>query len=135
MPQFPSLEWMKQFREAVNASPAYAEAAKDWEGDFVFVIEPDATFKETKYYWVDLWHGKCRDVQELSDLSQKKAEFEYKGPYGNWKKLIKKELDPIQSLMTGKFKLKGNMAKVMRATRAAQELVNSVTKVETEFAA
>ena len=48
-------------------------------------------------------------------------------------KVLKKELDPIQGLMAGKFKLVGNMAKVMRATKAAQELVNSTTMVETEY--
>ncbi len=32
--------------------------------------------------------------------------------------------------MAGKFKLIGNMAKVMRATKAAQELVNSTAMIE-----
>ena len=45
----------------------------------------------------------------------KQTAFIYEGPYGNWKKLINKELDPIQSLLTGKFKLKGDMLKVLRA--------------------
>jgi len=35
--------------------------------------------------------------------------------------------------MSGKLKLTGNMAKLMRATRAAQEIVNSLQKVDTEF--
>ena len=61
------------------------------------------------------------------------AEFVFSGQYDNWVKVLKKELDPIQGLMAGKFKLVGNMAKVMRATKAAQELVNSTTKVETEY--
>jgi len=39
-------------------------------------------------------------------------------------------VDPIQGLMAGKFKLIGNMAKVMRATKAAQEMVVSATMVE-----
>ena len=47
--------------------------------------------------------------------------------------IINKELDPIRALLAGKMKLKGDMAKVLRATRAAQELVVSSTMVETEF--
>ena len=44
-----------------------------------------------------------------------------------------KQVDPIQALITRQLKLKGNMAKVLRAVKAAQELVNSATRVETEF--
>ena len=58
------------------------------------------------------------------------AEFVFSGPYDNWVKVLNKELDPIQGLMAGKFKLVGNMAKVMRATKAAQELVVASTMVE-----
>ena len=48
-------------------------------------------------------------------------------------KLLQKKIDPIQGLMQGKFKLKGNMGKVMRAVKAAQELVNCVIATDTEL--
>jgi putative sterol carrier protein len=35
--------------------------------------------------------------------------------------------------MTGKLKLKGNLAKVLRYPKAAKELVNCVMQVPTEF--
>ncbi|MEM2987446.1 MAG: SCP2 sterol-binding domain-containing protein, partial [Candidatus Bathyarchaeia archaeon] len=63
----------------------------------------------------------------------KKAAFVYEGPYSNWKKLIMGQLDPIQSLLMRKFKLSGNMAKVMRYTKAASELVKTASKVPSEF--
>ena len=44
-----------------------------------------------------------------------------------------KELDPIQALMTRRLKLRGNMMKIMRAPKAAAELVNCSTQVPTEF--
>jgi len=34
--------------------------------------------------------------------------------------------------MQGKFALKGDMGKVMRAVRAAQELVNTILMIDTE---
>ena len=61
------------------------------------------------------------------------AAFSYIGPYRNWIRLIKREIDPIQGVLTGKFKLKGPMMKIMRYTRAAKELVNTANQVETEF--
>ncbi len=44
-------------------------------------------------------------------------------------RLINQEIDPIQGLLTGKFKLKGDMAKDLRAVRAAKELVETAGNV------
>jgi len=130
---FPSEEWIDLFKDAINSNAAYEDAARTWEGDFLFVVQPDLTLREQAIYYVDLWHGKCRDVALLKPGEMKQTAFIYEGPYGNWMKLIKKEIDPIQGLLTGKFKLKGDMLKVLRAVRAAKELVETAGKVPTEF--
>ena len=70
------------------------------------------------------------DPVPLKEGEPPSVEFVFSGNYDNWLKVLKKELDPIQGLMAGKFKLVGNMAKVMRATKAAQELVNSSASIE-----
>jgi putative sterol carrier protein len=130
---FPSENWITLFKDAVNGNAAYEDAARTWEGDFLFVVQPDSTLKDKAVFYVDLWHGKCRDVAFLKPNEMKQAAFIYEGPYGNWKKMINKEIDPIQGLLTGKFKLKGDMLKVLRAVRAAKELVETAGKVSTEF--
>ncbi len=38
--QFPSDEWVKMMMEDLNKSDTYLEAAKNWEGDFYFIIDP-----------------------------------------------------------------------------------------------
>jgi len=133
MAKFPSEEWIKLFKEEVNKNKAYEDAAKDWEGDFLFIATPDEKLEKETIFWVDLWHGKCRDAKQVPNRDTKKAEFIYEGPYGNWVKLIQKEIDPIRGLLTRKFKLTGSMAKIMRYTRAATELVGCASKVPTEF--
>jgi putative sterol carrier protein len=132
--KFPSEEWAKVFMDQLNTNKSYEETAQTWEGDFLFVIEPDAELKQRETIYMDLWHGKCRGVALLKQGEEKKAAYVYSGPYGNWKKLINKQIDPIQGLLTGKFKLQGDMAKVLRAVRAAKELVETAGKVPTEFA-
>jgi len=134
MAMFPSEEWIELFKDALNSNVAYEDAARTWEGDFLFVVQPDSTLHDQAVFYVDLWHGKCRDAAMLRQDETKQTAFVYEGPYGNWIKLINKELDPIQSLLTGKFKLKGDMLKVLRAVRAAKELVETAGKVPTEFA-
>ena len=85
------------------------------------------------YYYVDLWHGKSRRAFAVKDEAEMHPEFVISATLDAWKKVIEKKLDPIQGLMTRQLKLKGNLAKVLRAVKAAQELVNCTTKVSTEF--
>ena len=39
MAKFPSEEWIKLYMEQLNANKSYEEAAKTWEGDFLFVVQ------------------------------------------------------------------------------------------------
>ncbi|TFG24508.1 MAG: sterol carrier protein [Promethearchaeota archaeon] len=151
MPKFGSNDWAKAFCKAINDNTAYKESASWWEGDFVFVIQPSGNLKEEIKMYVGLLHGDCTGAKTLApgeafdtlpanspprplkEGEKVGAEFVFSGTYDNWVKVLKKELDPIQGLMAGKFKLVGNMAKVMRATKAAQELVASTTRIDTEF--
>jgi len=55
------------------------------------------------------------------------------GPLENWRRVIEKKLDPLQGILTRQFTLKGDMVKVMRAVKAAQELVNCTTRIPTKF--
>jgi len=133
MPLFGTEEWLKAYMEKLNSNDAYAEAASWWEGDFVFIIRKDGPLDHDMYMWIDLWHGKARGGKILKSPDEVDAAYIYEGPYSNFVKLVEGKLDPIQGLMTGKFKLKGDMAKVMRAVKAAQELVRTITLTETEF--
>lgn len=131
--KFPSDEWVKEFANQINASKAYERSAKDWEGDFIFVCEPDQAFTETRYLLVGLYHGKCTDAVEVASESEREAQFILRATFSNWRKVIEGKLDPISGMMTRKLKLKGDMMKVMRYPKAARELVNCVSRVPTDF--
>jgi len=133
MAAFGSDEWVQAFHDAVNTSKAYESAAKTWEGDFYFVVEPSGSVKEPVYMYVDLWHGKSRKAFIVKDAAEMKPEFVITAPVNTWRKVIEKKLDPIQGLVTRQLKLQGNIGKIMRAVKAAQELVNCTTMVATEF--
>ena len=129
---FFSEQWLKKYQEILNKNAAYKDAAKDWEGDFIFQIDADGTtVKQPARAYIDLWHGQCRKVG-LATPGQK-ADFEYAGPLKNWKLLLAGQIDPIKGLMARKFALKGDMGKVMRYTKAAAELVATATKIPTKF--
>lgn len=133
MYRFPSNEWIKAMMQDLNQSQSYKEAAKNWEGDFYFVIEPGGSLTETVILYMDLWHGECRNAFEVKNPDEIKPAFTLKGPVAIWKKVMTKQLDPMQAMMTGQLKLTGNMAMVMKNVRAAKELVESCTRIPTEF--
>lgn len=134
---FGSAEWVSAFMDVVNSSEAYEKAAKKWEGDFIFEVLPDGTgtLSEEMRFYYDLWHGKCREAYVVTpeNPGPEKVEYIYSGKYGNWLKLFAGEVGPLKGIMQRKFDVKcsaRSMAKLMRALKAAQELVNCTTQVE-----
>jgi len=128
---FPSDEWIKVFKEELNKNKAYEQAAKDWEGDFLFIVTPDDELKKEIVFYIDLWHGKCREAYLVK--GKKTAQFIFKGPYSNWKKVIAKELDPLRGLIRGMFTVEGDSRVILDQAKAAQELVNTAQKIPTDF--
>jgi len=143
-----SEEWVQAYVKALNNNPNFKTAGSWWVGDFVFIVEPIGNLDHEIKFFIGVYKGDCTggkvlapgeeyDVlppnsppRPLKEGEKVGAEFVFSGPYDSWVKVLKKELDPIQGLMAGKFKLVGNMAKVMRATKAAQEMVVATTMVE-----
>ncbi len=136
MAVFPSEAWLKEYVEKINGSKEYEEAAASWEGDlsYVFEREPDKGVPEDVWVWVDLWHGKCRDARFGVPAGEgEKARFIIRAPYSRWKEVLRRELDPIKGMMQGKLKLKGDLPTIVRYVKAANELVNIASTVQTEF--
>lgn len=126
--KFPSQEWADAMKAKLNSSDSYAEAAKKWEGDISFVIDGTSDI-----IYMDLWHGECREATYTTDAGDKSPAFKISGKYDSWVKVLKGELDPVQGMMTRQLKLEGNMMKIMQNIKAAQEMVQCATQVDTEF--
>lgn len=131
--KFPSDEWIEELSRQLNASESYERSAKDWEGDFIFVVEPDEAYDDTAYLYLGLYHGKSPDAAMVESEDSRDVEFIIRAPFSTWRRVIEGELDPIQGMMTRKLKLQGNMMKIMRYPKAAQEIVACCAKVPTEW--
>lgn len=134
---FPSEAWTEAYREAVNNSAAYREAGKNWtHGPISLVVKADPAIgleKDTAFI-LDLHEGVCRKAWLTEDMAEAEQQpFCITGNYGQWKQVIRKELDPIRGMMQGKLKLKGNLPVIVRFVKAAQELVNATSAVDTRF--
>jgi putative sterol carrier protein len=131
--RFPSNEWVKAYRDLLNASLAYEESSKNWDSDLIFIIEPDVTHAQVGYLYLDPYHGKCREARTLAGLEEQKAAYVVNAPFTVWRRIIENRLDPIQALMTRQIKVKGDLMKIMRYPKAVKEMLACVTTVPTEF--
>jgi putative sterol carrier protein len=131
--KFPSDGWIKELSSLLNQSESYLRSAKDWEGDFIFVVNPDDVYDGTAYFYLQLYHGKSPGAAMLEEDELPKTEFTINAPYSTWRKVIDGVLDPIQGMMTGQLKLDGDLMKIMRYPKAAQEIVACCADVPTEW--
>jgi putative sterol carrier protein len=135
MALFPSQEWLSIYRERINGSAEYRQAAATWEGAvaFVFEAEPDHDVPDDLHAVLDLWHGGCRAATMLEPGADHDAPYVIRAPYSRWKEVLRGDLDPVKGMMQGKLKLQGDLAMIVRYVRAANELVHLTMQVPTEF--
>ncbi len=123
--RFPSADWASALCAKLNSSPAYAEAARQWEGDILLRVTAPSAGVPSPGVHLDLDHGSCRAATYEADSAGRASEFVFEGSAETWGKLIRREVDPVGAIMNGTLRVKGNLAKLMRFTRAAKELVET----------
>ncbi|MCI4320946.1 MAG: SCP2 sterol-binding domain-containing protein [Thermoplasmata archaeon] len=133
MARFPSAEWAKLLQIAVNANAEYAEAAKAWEGDVLLRVIPAEPSALAQGIHLDLAHGRCRSATFVPDTRETASEFVFEAPNSVWALLFRQELDPVRAILSHEVRLRGNLAKAMRFTRASGLLVATAGTVPTEF--
>jgi len=130
---FPSPEWLQILSDKLNSDERYAQIARNWEGDMCVVIEPSGPLTEKQQYYLDLWHGKCRKVQILKDMSSVQPKFILTATYDNISRIMKGQLDPMTAMMTRKLQVQGSMAYMMRNVPTVLDFVRCARDVTTEI--
>lgn len=133
MAKFPSNDWLQALNDKLNTDEKYAQVARNWEGDMIFLIEPGGPMAHTTRWYIDLWHGKCRGVAVMDESDDKKATFTLRAPYENYVRLLKSEIDPMQALLTRKIGVQGNMAVLMRSVPTVLDFVRCCREVTDSF--
>ena len=131
---FPSEEWLKGLEVKINTDKKYADIARNWEGDLVFVIEPEGNLKEQLTFYLDLWHGTCRKVEYKPALeSHPNPVFTLSASYGNITAILSGKLNPMTAMMTNKLKVRGNMGYMMRNVPTVLDFVRVVQEATEEI--
>ena len=132
--QFPSSEWLHDLEEKLNSDEKYAQVAKKWEGDLLFIIEPDGNLQEQLTFYLDLWHGACRSVDYNPDPENYPGPvFTLNAKYTNITAILTGKLDPMTAMMTNKLKVKGNHGYMMRNVPTVLDFVRCAREVTSEI--
>lgn len=133
MAKFPQLEWLIALKDKLNTDENYAQIARKWEGDMIFLIDKGGSLTQTVSFYLDLWHGKCRDAYLLTEGQEAKAVFTLKAPYENYVRLLMGEIDPMQALLTRKIGVSGNMAVLMRSVPTVLDFVRCCREITDSY--
>jgi putative sterol carrier protein len=129
MAPFPTAEWVSVLMDKLNTDERYAQIARNWEGDMLFIIEPGGSLSQRIEIYLDLWHGKCREGTILSAADGRRAAFILKAPYDNFTRVLKGEIHPMQALMTRKLSVQGSMSVLMRNVPTVLDFVRCCQEV------
>jgi len=127
--EFPSAPWADAFRAALTANEEYRAAAAAWEGDLLLRVVPVAAGAPAPGVLLELAHGECRAATFHPDARTVSSEFVYEGTPENWQRLVRGELDPVRAILDGTFKVRGNLLKLARFSRAAKALVETAAAI------
>jgi putative sterol carrier protein len=135
--RFPSAEWCAAYKDAINANANYKAAGRDWtHGPVAMVVtaEPSIGIPDDLAMWLDVHQGACNDCRLVSRQEAEKASYVMVASYARWKEVIRKLLDPTKGMMQNRIKLtKGHMPTMVKFVTASKELVESTSRVPTQF--
>jgi len=131
---FPSEEWLQGLETKLNSDSRYSEIAKSWEGDLLFLIEPDGNLKEGLTFYLDLWHGQCRKVEyKPAPEAHPNPSFILTAAYKDITAILMGKLSPMTAMMTSRLKVKGSMGYMMRNVPTVLDFVRVAREVTTEI--
>lgn len=130
---FPEAEWVEALMNKLNSDERYARVARNWEGDLLFDIEPGGSLPSPVRFYLDLWHGRCREAYVVEGEPKVKPAFILKAPYDNYVRILRGELDPMQALLTRKLSLQGNMAVLMRNVPTVLDFVRCAREITDRY--
>ena len=130
---FPSEDWFNAVVEKLNTDPKYAKTARNWEGDLIFEIKPDdeTSAEKSVLYYMDLWHGSCRECKVLKTHEDKpEAKFVFEIPRSQAIRILEGDLDAVGAMVTRKLKVRGDIGYMLRNVPVVLDFIRVCKLVE-----
>jgi putative sterol carrier protein len=131
-----TLEWALAWREQILANSAYQAAAHSWRWPLVLIMraDPELGLPTERSIYLDLYQGECREARMATADDIAQAPFMLSADPRTWKQVLERRLEPLAGVMRGRLQLvKGSFAALLPYVRAAMELVESATRIDTSY--
>ena len=128
--------WAEAFCHALNANERYRQAARNWEGALLLIIEasPRHGIPTSRAVHLDLYHGTCRSAWAGTPEEAPEAAYVLSATPEVWKEILSGKRSPMAAMLQSRLKLrKGKLAALFPYVRAAQELVATAARLKTRF--
>ena len=125
---FGSSEWLNAYVKLFNENPELIDSLGDFTAriGYEFTDRPDIA---PKYAYLEsgkiLEHGEMKPDDPM--------DFVIKANYETWRVMTLGELDPMNALMSGKVKVQGNMAALLKHAEGFRGTFDIVQQVPTSF--
>lgn len=128
--QFLSQEWVDHLAEQLKQDEKYQKKAKGFDSYYQIIAEPDPVRGITEQRAAGLL---LPQATETWVGIRDKVDYTMTAPYEIFYKIFTGQLGPILAITSGKAKIAGNYAKMMRFTAGANMFVQNMKMMPTEF--
>ena len=135
MARFGSEDWAAALKREINDSSEYRNAASKWGVDFngnmLFVFEPDEEAPEQRSLMLKLSAGACQDAAFVNVDSHPDAGFVLRGPFHLWRDILQRKAMAATAILTGKMAVEGERMQLLKHTAANRALIHCTASVDT----
>ena len=127
--------WVRAWRDRLNDSEPFADAAAEFEAAILFVGHLDEHADRVAVVaLVRLADGECVAAEAVAADADADYDYALRGPYEAWKALLRDELDTAEAVMGGPFDVEGDTLALMSHRDAFLAMVATARDVDVEFA-
>ena len=126
MATFGTIEVYEQMAKLLNDDEQWAELGKPISYSMVYAYREPVD----RVFYVRFEEGQVTDVRELASAEAEPADFVLTADPDVWRGVLEKRIKPAMALTTGKIKIKGNLATLMKHMKAFSHVLDVMTEVE-----
>lgn len=128
--KFATREYYELLKEAVNKDPIITSSG--YTSTWAYIFKDKITEAGVPLTYIIKWeNGKIVEVRE--GKPDEKVEFKFIANYDVWVKTTKGEMSTTTAMMTGKYKIEGPTAKMMKYSSALSRLTDIVKSLNVEY--
>jgi putative sterol carrier protein len=121
----------------MNGDAAVRQAGEQWgvdfNGNWLFEVTPGDGLEDTVFIYAAVSAGECHEVRLVDDPAGVDAGFHVTGSYGDFKQVVKGEADFIAGVVKRRFRVRGDVGKIMRYSRFVRAVANTFGSFESEY--